>query len=357
MSDPRDHDSRCGAGEGVPEPGGIALSVVVPLLDEERSLVELYERLSAVLRALGTRYEILFVNDGSRDGGPALLDRLAGQDACVGVLHLRRNFGKAAALAAGFRTARGRVVATLDADLQDLPEELPKLLDKLDEGFDAVSGWKRSRRDPLGRRLTSRLFNVLASWLCGVRLHDFNSGLKVCRAEVLADLRLYGELHRYLLVLLAGSGYRVGEVAVAHAARRHGRSRYGWERLANGFFDLLTVAMNIRYRARPLHLFGLAGMGLASAGALVLFYLSVLWLVGKGPIGHRPLLFFGLLLMMVGVQLVSTGLLGELINRQIQRDEIPYDVRAFTAPADTAPELPEVSDRQPARPAPHRALP
>jgi glycosyltransferase involved in cell wall biosynthesis len=339
------------------ERSAIELSVVVPLFNEERSLGELHARLTTVLRALSARYEILFVNDGSTDGGPSLLDRLAGQDACVGVLHLRRNFGKAAALDAGFRAARGRIVATLDADLQDLPEELPKLLGKLSEGFDAVSGWKRNRRDPLGRRLASRLFNGMARRLSGLPLHDFNSGFKVYRAEALADLHLYGELHRYVLVLLAGNGHRVAEVAVEHAARRHGRSKYGLARLANGFFDLLTVTMNTRYRARPLHLFGLVGVVLASAGTLVLAYLTVLWLLGAGPIGNRPLLFLGLLLMMLGAQLVSTGLLGELINRQIQRGETPYAVRVFTAPVDADHELPEVSDRQPARPATHRALP
>jgi len=339
------------------ERSAIELSVVVPLFNEEPGLSELHARLTAVLRALGTRYEILFVDDGSTDGGPALLDRLAGEDACVGVLHLRRNFGKAAALDAGFRAARGRLVATLDADLQDVPEELPKLLDKLAEGFDAVSGWKRHRRDPLARRLASRLFNRIACRLSGLRLHDVNSGFKAYRAEALADLHLYGELHRYVLVLLAGNGHRVAEVAVEHAPRRHGRSKYGLLRLANGFFDLLTVTMNTRYRARPLHLFGLAGLVLASAGMLVLSYLTLLWFLGAGPIGNRPLLFLGLLLMMLGAQLVSTGLLGELINRQIQRGETSYAVRVFTAPVDADHELREVSDHQPARPATHRALP
>jgi glycosyltransferase involved in cell wall biosynthesis len=332
----------------------IEISVIVPLFNEERSLVELHARLTAVLRSLAVRYEILFINDGSTDGGPALLDRLAGHDAHVGVLHLRRNFGKAAALDAGFRAARGRIVATLDADLQDRPEELPKLLDQLEVGFDAVSGWKQNRRDPLGRRLASRLFNAAVGRLSGLRLHDFNSGFKVYRAEALTDLHLYGELHRYVLVMVAGNGHRVTEVAVAHDARRHGQSKYGLQRLANGFFDLLTVTMTTRYRARPLHLFGLAGMVLASIGLIVLSYLTVLWVLGLGPIGHRPLLFLGLLLMMLGAQLVSTGLLGELINRQLQRGETPYAVRIFTAPVDA--ELPEVSDPQSHRPATHRAL-
>ncbi|MGD9763593.1 MAG: glycosyltransferase family 2 protein [Candidatus Binatia bacterium] len=310
----------------------VHLSAVVPLFDEEPTLADLYERLTRVLRALGAPYEILFVDDGSTDGGPALLDRLASQDPCVGVLHLRRNYGKSAALDAGFRAARGRVVATLDADLQDPPEELPKLLAKLEEGFDAVSGWKQGRRDPLRRRLASRVFNAVVRRLARLPLHDLNSGFKVYRAEALHELHLYGDLHRYVLVLLAGSGYRIGEVAVRHAPRQHGRSKYGVERLTNGFFDLLTVTMNIRYRARPLHLFGLAGLGLAGVGLAVLLYLTVLWFVGEGPIGHRPLLFLGLLLMMLGVQLISTGLLGELINRQIHRQEPSYAVRNFAAP-------------------------
>jgi glycosyltransferase involved in cell wall biosynthesis len=334
----------------------IELSVVVPLFNEEASLVELHERLSDVLRGLGLRYEILFVDDGSGDGGAATLDRLAQADACVGVLHLRRNYGKAAALDAGFRAARGCIVATLDADLQDVPEELPKLLAKLHDGFDAVSGWKKDRHDPLAKRLASRLFNAVVWRLSRLPLHDFNSGFKVYRAAALSEVHLYGELHRYLPVLLAANGHRVTEVPVAHAPRRHGRSKYGLERLANGFFDLLTVTLHTRYRARPLHLFGLAGVVLASAGTLVLSYLTVLWFVGAGPIGTRPLLFLGLLLMMLGAQLVSTGLLGELINRQIYREETPYAVRRFTAPGDVVPELHEVSEPQPGRPAPDRAL-
>ena len=319
----------------------VDLSVVVPVFNEEPSLLELHARLSAVLGQLGPRYEILFVDDGSSDGGPALLDRLAGQDPHVGVLSLRRNFGKAAALDAGFRAACGRRVATLDADLQDPPEELPKLLAKLNEGFDAVSGWKKERHDPLGRRLLSRLFNAVVCHLSGLPLHDFNSGFKVYRAEALANLHLYGELHRYVLLLLTGEGHRVAEVAVAHAARRHGRSRYGLERLANGFFDLLTVTMNTRYRARPLHLFGRVGLLLVSGGMLVLSYLALLWFFGLGPIGNRPLLFLGLLLMMLGAQLISTGLLGELINRQIQRSEPSYALRAFTAPGSSKKEKPQ----------------
>ena len=341
----------------VAERDPVEISVVVPLLNEEHTLAALHERLSAVMHRLAVRYEILFVDDGSSDGGPALLDGIARRDACVGVLHLRRNFGKATALDAGFRAARGRLVATLDADLQDLPEELPKLLDKLAEGFDAVSGWKRDRHDPLGRRLTSFLFNTVVGRVSGLRLHDFNSGFKVYRAEILHDLHLYGELHRYVLPLLASNGHRVTEVAVAHAPRRHGRSRYGLERLANGMFDLLTVTMNTRYRARPLHLFGFVGAGLATLGLLILSYLTVLWFLGEGPIGQRPLLFLGLLLMVLGVQLVSTGLLGELINWRMQRDEVPYAIRLFTAPGRADHELSEVSEREPAGPATHRALP
>jgi glycosyltransferase involved in cell wall biosynthesis len=349
-----------GGGEDVitgSQHSAVELSVVVPLFNEEPSLIELHARLSAVLRELGLRYEVLFVDDGSTDGGAATLDRLAADDSCIGVLHLRRNFGKAAALDAGFRAARGRIVATLDADLQDLPEELPNLVAKLDQGFDMVSGWKQGRRDPLSRRVASRLFNWVVCRLSGVRLHDFNSGFKVYRAEALADLHLYGELHRYLPVLLAGDGHRVAEIPVAHAARRHGRSKYGLERLANGFFDLLTVTLNTRYRARPLHLFGLVGVALASTGLIVLSYLTVLWFLGEGPIGNRPLLFLGLLLMMLGAQLVSTGLLGELINRQIHREETPYAVRVFTAPGSAAPELRQVTDPRPDRPATDRALP
>jgi glycosyltransferase involved in cell wall biosynthesis len=233
----------------------------------------------------------------------------------VVVVHLRRNFGKAAALQAGFLEARGDTVVTIDADLQDDPAEIPQLLAKLDEGFDLVSGWKTRRNDPLPRRLFSRLFNWATALVSGVRLHDVNCGLKAYRAEVLRGMRLYGELHRFIPVLASYRGFRVAEIPVNHRPRQHGRSRYGPERYLRGFFDLLSVTFMGRYRHRPLHLFGGIGLLMGAVGFVTLLYLAVLKLWGEA-IGHRPLLTLGVLLLVVGIQFVSLGLLSELITSQ-----------------------------------------
>jgi glycosyltransferase involved in cell wall biosynthesis len=290
------------------------ISVVVPLLDEEGTLVELHAKLTDVLERLGGSYEILFVDDGSRDGSPRILRELAERDPAVGYLRFRRNFGKSAALDAAFRRARGEVIVTMDADLQDDPEEVPRLLAALDEqGLDLVSGWKRKRHDPLGKTLPSKLFNFTVRRLTGLQLNDFNCGLKAYRAEAIEGLDLYGELHRYIPVLVAWRGFSVGELPVQHHPRKWGHSKYGIERMAKGFFDLLTVILLTRYRRRPLHLFGWAGLVLSALGFSCLAYLTVLWFLGHA-IGGRPLLVLGVLLLLVGVQLVSTGLLGEMIN-------------------------------------------
>jgi glycosyltransferase involved in cell wall biosynthesis len=333
------------------------VSVVIPLLNEEPSLAELHRRLVAVFEQLGVSYELIFVDDGSTDGSGALLDALARTDPRVGVVHFRRNFGKAAALDAGFQRSRGSYVFTMDADLQDAPEELVAMLAKLREGFDAVSGWKKRRHDPLSKTLPSKLFNWAVSRISGLRLHDFNCGLKGYRADAIAGLRLYGEMHRFVPVLLHWDGFRVTELEVHHEARRFGVSKYGPSRLAKGFFDLLTVVLNTRYRSRPLHLFGLAGLLLGAAGSAMLAYLVVLWFLGYRPIGQRPLLFFGLLLVMVGVQLVSTGLLGELITRQHHDAEEYYVIREYTAPRAGDEQRTEVPDDQSARAPAARALP
>jgi glycosyltransferase involved in cell wall biosynthesis len=291
------------------------ISVVVPLLDEEGSLEELYREICAALEPRGEPFEVIFVDDGSTDGSMGVLARLHDESTNVVVVHLRRNFGKAAALKAGFLEARGETVVTIDADLQDDPAEIPQLLAKLDEGFDLVSGWKARRNDPFLRRLFSRVFNWTTGAISGVRLHDVNCGLKAYRAEVLRDMRLYGELHRFIPVLASYQGFRVAEVSVNHRARRHGSSRYGPERYLRGFFDLLSVTFMGRYRYRPLHLFGGLGLLMGALGFIILLYLSVLWFWGQG-IGGRPLFFLGVLLEVVGIQLVSLGLLSELITSQ-----------------------------------------
>jgi len=291
------------------------LSIVVPLFNEERSLEALYREISAALAPDGREYEVIFVDDGSTDGSLAVLSQLHSETENVVVIHLRRNFGKAAALQAGFLEARGDVVVTIDADLQDDPAEIPKLLAKLDEGFDLVSGWKTRRNDPWTRRLLSRLFNWTTGVVSGVRLHDVNCGLKAYRAEVLHGLRLYGELHRFIPVLASYRGFRIAEIPVNHRPRQHGRSRYGLNRYLRGLFDLLSVTFMGRYRHRPLHLFGGIGLVLGLAGFICLAYLTAIKIGGAG-IGHRPLLTLGVLLIVVGIQLMSLGLLSELITSQ-----------------------------------------
>jgi dolichol-phosphate mannosyltransferase len=273
----------------------------------------LYEELQAALDPLGEEWEAVYVDDGSTDESFSALTRLHAREDNVRVVRLRRNFGKAAALAAGFAQAAGERVVTIDGDLQDDPSEIPQLLAKLDEGFDVVSGWKTRRRDPLSRRLPSKLFNWVAGWMSGLRLHDMNCGLKAYRAEVVHNLVLYGELHRFIPVLAHEQGYRVAELPVNHRPREHGRSRYGMERYLRGFLDLLTVSFMGRYRHRPLHLFGGLGLLLGGSGVVLLVYLTIVKLTGHA-IGQRPLLTLGVLLVVVGMQFFTLGLISEMIT-------------------------------------------
>jgi glycosyltransferase involved in cell wall biosynthesis len=291
------------------------ISVVVPLFNEAATLRPLYAELCGALDPLGLPWEVVFVDDGSTDRSYAELTYLHAESENVRVVRLRRNFGKAAALTAGFLEASGHTIVTMDADLQDDPAEIPRLLARLDDGFDVVSGWKAERHDPLSRRLFSKVFNGTIRLLSGVRLHDVNCGLKAYRAEVTRDVRIYGELHRFLPVLAHYRGYGVAELPVNHRPRRHGRSRYGIERYLRAFLDLLTVSFIERYRYRPLHLFGNLGLMLAAVGGTILAYLTVLKIGGAG-IGQRPLLLLGVLLVVVGIQLLSLGLVGEMLTSQ-----------------------------------------
>jgi glycosyltransferase involved in cell wall biosynthesis len=293
----------------------IQISVVVPVYNEEETLGRLYEELGAALDPLQRPWEAVFVDDGSTDSSFAALTRLHATAPNVRVVRLRRNFGKSTALAAGFAQAAGEIVVTIDADLQDDAAEIPPLLAKLDEGFDLVSGWKTRRRDPLSRRILSRIFNSVTGWMSGVRLHDMNCGLKAYRAEVVQGLRIYGELHRFIPVLAHYRGYRIAELPVHHRPREHGRSRYGIERYVRGFLDLLTVSFIGRYRQRPLHLFGGLGLLLSLAGVGTLAYLTVEKALGHA-IGQRPLLTLGVLLVVVGLQFFSLGLISEMILSQ-----------------------------------------
>jgi glycosyltransferase involved in cell wall biosynthesis len=289
------------------------VSVVVPLFNEEATVAALYDEVRAALDPKGLAWEIIYVDDGSTDKSHQELVRLHAAHTNVRVVRLRRNFGKAVALSAGFEAAAGEVIVTMDADLQDDPAEIPLLLEKLEEGYDLVSGWKCDRRDPFARRLFSRVYNGTTGIVTGVRLHDMNCGLKIYRAEVLENVRLYGDLHRFVPVLAHHLGFRTAEIPVNHRPRLNGRSRYGLERYARGFFDLLTVAYLGRYRHRPLHFFGGIGMLLGAIGSTILLYLTVLKLSGSA-IGGRPLLMLGILLVVVGIQFFSLGLVGEMLT-------------------------------------------
>jgi dolichol-phosphate mannosyltransferase len=291
------------------------ISVVVPLLDEEHTLTALYDQLAGALDPLRRSWEVVFVDDGSTDGSFTVLAGLHARFPNVRVVRLRRNFGKATALAAGFQQAGGGVIITMDADLQDDPAEIPKLLAKLDEGFDLVSGWKEKRNDPASRRWLSHIFISVTGRVTGIGIHDVNCGLKAYRAPLVHRLRLYGELHRFVPVMAHQYGFRVTEIPVNHRAREHGRSRYGLERYARGFLDLMTVSFMGRYRNRPLHLFGGLGAFIGLVGAACLVYLTILKFTGSA-IGERPLLILGALLVVVGVQLFSLGLISELFTNQ-----------------------------------------
>jgi len=291
------------------------LSVVVPLYNEEHSVETLYGEIAAALEPAGEPFEVIFVDDGSTDNSLGVLTLLHAETTNVVVVQLRRNFGKAAALQAGFLEAKGDIVVTIDADLQDDPAEIPQLLAKLDEGFDLVSGWKSRRNDPWTRRLLSRVFNWATAVVSGVRLHDVNCGLKAYRAEALRGIRLYGELHRFIPVLAAYRGFRIAEIPVHHRPRQHGRSRYGLNRYLRGLFDLVTVTFMGRYRHRPLHLFGGVGLLMGLAGFVILLYLTAIK-IGGAAIGQRPLLTLGVLLVVVAIQLISLGLVSELITSQ-----------------------------------------
>lgn len=304
------------------------LTVVVPLLNEAESLPGLYAELSDVLGSIGLPYELIFVDDGSTDGSARVLAELYSTDRRVRVVQFRRNFGKSAALDAGFQVARGEAVITMDADLQDMPAEIPKLLDSLDAGNDLVSGWKFPRLDPLSKRLPSSVFNAVVRSMTGVPLHDFNCGFKVYRAEVVSEIHLYGELHRYVPVLAHWRGFKVAEVKVAHRPRRFGKSKFGARRFTRGFFDLLTVLFLTQYNRRPLHFFGWFGMAGLAAGFAINLYLAVLKFMGH-PIGNRPLLTLGVLLMIFGALLVVFGLLAEMIaGSSTQREySVRHDLR------------------------------
>jgi len=298
-----------------PEGDRLDLSVVVPLFNEAESLAELSAALRQVLEELKLKYELIFVDDGSTDNSFKILQEMHELHRQIKVVRLRRNFGKSAALSAGFQAATGEIIVTMDADLQDDPEEIPRLMEKVREGYDLISGWKKKRFDPLSKTIPSRVFNSVTAMLTGIKLHDFNCGLKAYRKELAKELSIYGELHRFIPVLAHWAGFRVGEIVVQHHPRKYGKTKFGPGRFWKGFLDLLTVLFTTRYIRQPLHLFGVWGLISFLVGLAIDVYLSIEWLLGRTAISNRPLFLLGIVFIIVGIQFVSIGLLGEMITK------------------------------------------
>lgn len=301
------------------------LSFVIPLYNESESLVLLHKKIVEAVSPLGHEYEIIFVDDGSTDDSYQVLGQLHADHDHIKALRFRRNFGKAAALMAGFAEAEGDIVFTLDADLQDDPAEIGNFLAKLDQEYDLVGGWKYPRLDPITKTAPSRLYNATLRFATGIKLHDFNCGFKAMRKEVVEDLILYGELHRYIPVLAHGRGYRVTEIKVKHHPRKFGQSKYGLSRFWRGLFDFITVYFLTGYIRRPMHFFGWIGLFTFAIGFLIDASLTVVWFSGE-HIGQRPLLTLGTLLIIVGVQFFSFGLLAELLTFGIHSREKEYSI-------------------------------
>ena len=317
------------------------LSIVIPVFNEAESLKELHAQIDRVAAGNSLDFEIIFVDDGSRDGSWKQIQEIANRDPRVRGVKFRRNFGKAAALTAGIRSAHGKLIFMMDADLQDDPAEIPQFLRKLSEGFDVVNGWKVRRLDPWHKVYPSRVFNWMIARLTGLELHDHNCGLKLFTADVGREIRLYGELHRFIPVLANARGFRVTEVAVNHRPRQHGQSKYGFSRFLRGFLDLLTVTFLTGYGQRPQHLLGTAGVVSFGLGLLGLAYLATIWLMMNvihvwkpEPIGARPLLPYSIAFALLGAQAMSLGLLAELIVHYTSRDSDSYSVSEETGKPD-----------------------
>lgn len=315
----------------------MSLSVIIPALNEAESLPQLVRELGVVAEQQGYDLQTIIVDDGSRDGTWQVIQQLAADDPRILGIRLRRTFGKAAALSAGFQAADGERIVTLDADLQDNPAEITNLLAKLDEGYDVVSGWKRERFDPWHKVLASRVFNWLVSHLMGVHLHDHNCGIKAYRREVMNEIRLYGELHRFVPVLAAAKGFRVGELVVGHRPRKFGKSKYGVSRLSKGLLDLLTVKFLVGYGQRPQHMLGTFGLAAFLLGGLGMAWLAGRWVLSRTIEGWTPVhlhetaaLFYCLGLFIIGAQFLSVGLLGEMIAAHWVRDADTYSIAEQT---------------------------
>ncbi|AKB35857.1 Glycosyltransferase [Methanosarcina siciliae C2J] len=299
------------------------LSVIIPIYNEEETILDLRNKLNDVLSPMGERYEIIFVDDGSTDKSFERLNKI--KDDNVRIIQFQRNFGKSAALSCGFAAAKGEYLITMDGDLQDDPKEIPRFLDELTK-YDMVSGWKFERHDPISKTIPSKFFNKLSRVLTDVHIHDFNCGFKGYRNCVVKNIKVYGELHRYIPALAYWRGYSVSEIKVEHHPRAHGTSKYGIERLLKGFLDLISVTFLVVYKKRPLHVFGSIGLLMGCSGVFICFYLLSLWFRGI-KIGDRPLLMLGILLLIMSIQFISIGLIGELITNSRNNDDyiIKYD--------------------------------
>jgi glycosyltransferase involved in cell wall biosynthesis len=303
------------------------VSIVIPLLNEEESLRELFTLINETMRRIKMSYEIIFVDDGSTDKSFEVLTALHTEHPKINkVISFRRNFGKSAALSAGFKEAQGEYIITMDADLQDDPNEIPSLIETLGDSYDLVSGWKKKRQDSIIFTLPSQLANTITSKITGLRIHDLNCGLKVYRKIVAKELKIYGDLYRYIPILAHQAGFRVGEKIVQHHPRKFGHSKYTVGKFYRGFLDLLTILFTAKYIRRPLHLFGVWGIVSFVIGAAIDGYLSIEWFLGLTAISNRPLFLVGFLFIIIGVQFISLGLLGEMISRH-ERNEETYSIR------------------------------
>lgn len=310
------------------------VSIVIPVYNEEDNLEPLYQKIKEVMDPLGKEYEVIFVDDGSQDKSPQILDQLAQKDSRVRVIHFRRNFGQTAALAAGFDQSQGEVVITMDSDLQNDPTDIPNLLAKMEEGFDVVSGWRKDRQDPFWNRiLPSLMANWLISKVTGVELHDYGCTLKAYRREVVKELNLYGELHRFLPALASWMGVKIAEIPVTHHPRRFGKSKYGITRTFRVILDLILVQFLLRYSTRPIRIFGGGGLISLAIGLLLGMYLTMVKIFLHHRIGNRPLLILAVLLIILGIQLLSLGILGEFLTRIYYegQNKKPYVIK-YTIP-------------------------
>jgi glycosyltransferase involved in cell wall biosynthesis len=315
----------------------LELTVVIPLYNEEGNILALHQQLSQALNALGKPYEVIVVDDGSTDASFARLQQVHAQDSRWRVIQFRRNFGQTAGVAAGFAAARGAVVVTIDADLQNDPQDIEQMLNKLDEGYDIVSGWRVDRKEPfLTRRLPSQTANWLISRTTGISLHDYGCSLKAYRLEVARNVRLYGDLHRFIPALASQMGVRVAEIPVNDRPRHSGKSKYGLSRTFRVFLDLIGVIFLLSYFNRPLRVFGGFGVFIGGVGALILAYLGYVRVVLSQPIGDRPLVLLGILLVVLGVQMICTGLIADMVTRTYYESQgkPTYYVRTVLGVAD-----------------------